>query len=194
MIILMIDVIGEVRDRMPNNRPPLYEIPNVNFRGNPFQALKGIVPGEFTIGDNKQIGDIRFGFGVLPDDPTERNKVLDEIRNEGSLNTDPDINRKAMYMGLYERAAAVMANTDPRFVVSCTTSSELPNILENGITTVENAEGQLKRKLLYHPNVILVYDARERSDNGLKPITKSEYTFKNKEQRQRALIAVIRLI
>ncbi len=190
----MIDVIGEVRDRIPKYKAPVHIVPRVSFRVNPFTALRGIVPGEFSVGDNKQSGDVRFGFGILPDDPNERNKVLDEIRKEGSLNADPNVNRRAKYMGLYERAAAVTAGIDPRFVVSCVASTELPNIFTEGITTVENVKGNLQKKTLYYPDVILVYDARERSDNGIKPISSDEYTFKNKEQRQRALIAVIRLV
>jgi hypothetical protein len=158
------------------------EISKADFLKDPYGQLRQVLGSDMVPGNDDALEDARFGFATLPKDKYKRTQAVNEIMKQGCWNTSTSPGQAQL--DLYIHAAAEIAQIDPREVFSCVSAEDVRAIISEGITTIR--ESNLRRSVVDRPNTILVYNARD-----LRQIVGQEYTFKNPDQRARALCAVI---
>lgn len=166
------------KPKVEPSETPYIEVSRTEFASNIDQTLQGVVPPEFNIVSEDDLGDLRFRFFNLPDNPGERQQVLEAIRVKGTDRIDASL--RSRYDALYE-AAARKAGIDPIDVFDTM----------NAIDLRRNAPAIANPPDVTHlgANALLVYDGK--TQNGIRQITAREYTFKNLTKRQEALLAII---
>lgn len=162
------------------DQAPYYEFARGEFVPNMEEILRRIIPLEFNIGSEDELGDIRFRFFNLPEDSEEKKQTLDKVREIASDRTNSSI--RSMFESLYEKAAD-KAGVRPIDVMDTMSAVDFRR----------HSKALLKPSKEVHlgANGLLIYDAK--TDKGIINIQGPEYTFKDLNDRKKALLAIIEL-
>lgn len=163
------DVEGEYR-------APYLEFSGPEFAQNYTQILKRLVPEDYDIGSEDRIGDLAIRYISLPNNLIEREERIEEIAMAGTDRTDPGY--ESEFDILYQEAAE-QAGVQPLDVMDLIHDITFHQWMKDGRLTT------------FGGNTILVFD--KKSSFGVREIDIAEWTFKDLEQKRRALLAIIGL-
>lgn len=152
------------------------EVPRAEFVINLDQILRSFTPANLDIGNEDDLGDLKFRLFSLPVDPDERQKVIKKIQSTGTDRIDASF--QSRYDSLY-KTAAEEAGVDPMDVFDVMNGIDLRRYIPTIMNPPDN-DTHLSS------NALLVYNAKY-----LRQLKAREYTFEDLSQRQESLLAII---
>lgn len=165
-------------------KAPYYEFTVEEFTTDIVRSFRKLVPDGIDVGNGQEPEkiEIRVRRISLPEDSNLRKARVDEIATAGTDRTDPTITSK--YNTNYLRAAAEF-NVDPMDIIDAGSPMTLydhPEFLKQNPDNTSHHTSS---------NGLLIYDVK--TEKGLKHLRGPEYTFKDLNRKNEALLAIVYL-